>query len=446
VTKTTDESFLKLFCETELSDGPEAEVQTEAVITFDPVAELDKMQRALRRAEAELAAGVPLIAQPRPQRHLSERLESVLKASAEAIGCRSAGLYLLDDATTELKLRASYGLPTERLLEPARALRTAMADLEALAGHAVALEDTAKYQHWNLPEPCGAAVCVPVSSPTTPLGTLWVFSDEPRPLSDHEVNLVEIAAGRIASDLEREMLLTETHDVARMRRAWSDAGERRAARVPQVAPLCDRWEIAARADDDSRVQCDFYDWLTANDGALCVALGSVEAADFAAALEVEALRSSWRAHTRHSADCGHWLEWLNDDLWRGSTDAVEAHMLALRAAANGTLSLAVAGTPTALVLGLYGTRSILPAEAAPTLGRDGEFRATAWDVDLAVGESLLLGDDVRRIERVAAVWNSDALRVTPRISSARLLDQLLSRGRENGGGRRGTYLLLRRTS
>ncbi len=175
-----------------------------------------------------------------------------------------------------------------------------MADLEALAGHAVALEDTAKYQHWNLPEVCGAAVCIPVSSPTTPLGTLWVFSDEPRPLSDHEVNLVEIAAGRIASDLEREMLLTETHDVGRMRRSWSDAEERRTARVPRVAPLCDRWEIAARADDDSRILGDFYDWLTTIDGALCAAIGSVEATDFAAALEIEQLRACWRAHARHT--------------------------------------------------------------------------------------------------------------------------------------------------
>lgn len=441
----TTESFLKLYSEADLTDGDITEVQASATITFDPVAELEKVQRALRRAEAELAAGVPLVPQPRPQQHLVERLESVLKASAEAIGCRAAGLYLLDEATTELKLRASFGLPTERLLEPARALRTAMADLEALAGHAVALEDTTKYQHWNLPETCGAAVCIPVSSPTTPLGTLWVFSDEPRPLSDHEVNLVEIAAGRIASDLEREMLLTETHDIGRLRRSSNDAGERRRARVPQVAPLCDRWEIAARADDDGRMLGDFYDWLTASDGALCAAIGSVETTDFAAALEVESLRACWRAHARHSSDCGHWLDWINDDLWRGSTDAVEAHLLALRAAANGTLSLAAAGRPTALILGLNGTRTIL-TETTPTLGRDGEFRTTALDVELAAGESLFLCEDVRRVERIAAVWNSEALQVTPRISSARLLDQMLSRVYGEDGLPRGTFLLLRRTS
>ncbi len=57
VTKT-DDSFLKLFCEADFTDGDDAEVQAAgATITFDPVAELDKMQRALRRAEAELAAG-----------------------------------------------------------------------------------------------------------------------------------------------------------------------------------------------------------------------------------------------------------------------------------------------------------------------------------------------------------------------------------------------------
>lgn len=139
----------------------------------------------------------------KPQRHLVERLEAVLRAAAEAIGCRAAAVYLLDDATTELNSATAWGLPEDRLLEPARPLR-AQADLEALAGHAVALEDATLFPHWNLPEPSyPAAVCVPIATPTELLGTLWVFADAKRAFSDHEVNLVEISSGRVASDLER---------------------------------------------------------------------------------------------------------------------------------------------------------------------------------------------------------------------------------------------------
>ena len=141
------------------------------------------------------------------EQHLAERLEAVLKAGTEAIGCQAAGLYLLDEATSELKLRAIWGLPEERLLAPARPLRGAVADLEALVGHAVVLEDTSLLQHWRCPEEFPAAVCVPVSTPSIPLGTLWVYCDESRDFSPEQTNLLEIIAGRLAADLEREMLL-----------------------------------------------------------------------------------------------------------------------------------------------------------------------------------------------------------------------------------------------
>ncbi len=445
--KLTDRR-LKLFTESDGGDRDDVssvKVATVAQINFDPIAELERTQRALRRAEAEVAVGVPLIAQPHPQRHLSERLEAVLQSAAEALGCRAAGMYLLDDATTELKLRAAWNMPPERFTEQARPLATAMADLEALAGHAVALEDTALYGRWNLPEACGAAVCVPISSPTTPLGTLWVFATEARPFSDHEVNLVEISAGRIASDLERELLLTETFDTVSLRRSQEEADERRQARRPHVAPLCDRWEIAARSDDDAQALHDFYDWLTTSDGSLCAAIGLVEATDFAAALEIESLRSCWRAHTRHAVDCGHLLEWVNDDLYRGSTASVESHLLALRAAPNGTLALAAAGRATALVLGLSGARPLFES-LRPSLGQDVDFRAHAIEVPLAVGELLLVADDARRIERIAADWNLADRRPAPRTSAVRVLDLLLRQGDSRTEGPRGTFLLLRRTS
>jgi len=45
--------------------------------------------------------------------------------------------------------------------------------------------------------------------PATPLGTLWFFSARRRDFAPEQTNLAEIVAGRIASDLEREMLLSE---------------------------------------------------------------------------------------------------------------------------------------------------------------------------------------------------------------------------------------------
>ena len=155
---------------------------------------------------------MPVIARADDSEQLAELLESVLRAGAEACECQAAALYMLDDATTSLKLRSSVGLPVERLLQPPRPLKGAIADLEALLGHAVALERASAFGPWRVPEEFAAALCVPVSSPTIPLGTLWFFSDRPRDFTDRQTNLAELVAGRLAAELERTMLLAQIRE------------------------------------------------------------------------------------------------------------------------------------------------------------------------------------------------------------------------------------------
>ena len=75
--------------------------------------ELIGARRALRAREAELASGGPLALRVDDKGlATSNQIQGVLRAGAEAIGCQAAGLYLLDSATTELKLRAVGDCPS----------------------------------------------------------------------------------------------------------------------------------------------------------------------------------------------------------------------------------------------------------------------------------------------------------------------------------------------
>lgn len=168
-----------------------------------------ELRTALWQREAELATAVPVLARGDESQQLARRLQTIVRSAADALRCPAAALYLLDDATTELKLRSAWGLPPQQLTLPARPLAGALADLEALLGHAVVLECGVLMQRWQVPEPCQSAVCVPVSSAENPLGTLWVFNNEARDYSVAETNLVEIVAGRLAAELERSSLLSE---------------------------------------------------------------------------------------------------------------------------------------------------------------------------------------------------------------------------------------------
>ena len=129
--------------------------------------EMHRTRHALWLREAELAASIPVAPRRDEEVHFAQRLQSVLQGGAEAVDCQAAALYVLDDSTSTLKLRAAWGLPKERLIEPARLLDGAVGDIEALAGHAVVIEDTDLLPHWRVPEKFASAVCVPVSSPTS---------------------------------------------------------------------------------------------------------------------------------------------------------------------------------------------------------------------------------------------------------------------------------------
>lgn len=138
------------------------------------------------------------------------KLRDVLRTGAKALGgFNAAALYLLDEATTSLKLRAVWGLPNDRFLEPPRPLRGSRADVEALLGSAVVLNEAYLAEAWKAPEDFECSICVPVASETTILGTMWYFSNRKREIETRELDALELVAGRIVAELEKETLKQE---------------------------------------------------------------------------------------------------------------------------------------------------------------------------------------------------------------------------------------------
>jgi serine phosphatase RsbU (regulator of sigma subunit) len=354
------------------------------------LAEIQRLRHALWQREAELAAGVPVASRPGEEPHLAERMEAVLKGGAEAVGCPAAALYLLDEATTSLKLRAAFGLPKDKLLAPARPLRGAVADLEALVGHAVVLEDTSLLPHWRCPEDYPAAVCVPVSSPTVPLGTLWVFSDVPRDFAPEETNLIEIVAGRLAADLEREMLLAAGAQAKERDRQFDVASRWQQDRLPSVAPLADGFEVAGWTAQAAGVGGDFHDWSVLPDGRLAVVVGDAQGTLLEAGLSAAALQTAIKAHAGYRHDAGQLLARASDTLWTGSAGEQHAAVFyGLIDPDSGMLEFAAAGPVAGILLSGERSREVL-ASQAPPLGAGPESQYQADHRVLQRGDVLIL--------------------------------------------------------
>ena len=312
----------------------------------------------LAAREAELAAGVPLVPHRREEKHLAMRLEAVLRAGVEAVGCEAAALYMLDEATTELKLRSSWGLPFDRLAAPARPLDGALADLEALLGHAVVLDDGPAMQIWNMPEDFPAAVCVPVSTPTMLLGTLWVFANQPRDFNDRETNLLEVIAGRLASDLEREMLLRTGVDGAKLRQQMAAAERLQRNELPAIAPILDGWDMAGRTVQSGE-SAALPRLVLAPRRLAGRGRGPGRRAGRGRRAHRRRREDRPRSHARYQRQAERVLQQVNLTLWTGSAGDQHASLLCgLIETASGRVSCASAGRPSQFCsAAMTGTRS-----------------------------------------------------------------------------------------
>jgi serine phosphatase RsbU (regulator of sigma subunit) len=394
--------------------------------------ELVSTRHALWQREAELAAGVPLVVRDEDAGpSLGERLEAVLRGGGEAIGCDAVALYLLDPATTELKLRSSWGLPRKRLTAPARQLRGAVADLEALLGHAVVLTDPGMFDYWKVPEAgFGAYVCVPVSSPSMPLGTLWAFSRAKRDFNDAQTNILEVVAGRVASDLEREVLVDEAVQAREQSRQVTAAERSQRGRLPTIAPVIDGWEVAAATHHVGPVGGTFYDWFELEDGSLSVLAGDALAPGVEGALTSAALRATGRAMAPQRVAVERLLEKANSVLWTGSAGnecgglfqaILEPKASVCTFAASGPLRvLAIAGDEEAALAGPttpLGWREDLRVEPVRHEMSKGDLLVVYGTGYLAQCDELTLSTlDAQLATRLAAA---------PKLSAARLAELAL---------------------
>ena len=193
---------------------------------------LDLAEETVRRQEAELATSVGVTNHSDRQRETADRLESILDSVSRAIGAVAGAIYLLDDETSSLKLRSSIGLPKSRLTCPPRDLRGSLADLEALLGNAVLLNDIELMRDWPSPEPFASALVVPIGSSTMPHGTMWFWSENTRSYSPTEVEVANLAAGRVMSEIEQSILGQEVHQSRVIQKQFDTASVTQASLLP----------------------------------------------------------------------------------------------------------------------------------------------------------------------------------------------------------------------
>jgi GAF domain-containing protein len=363
------------------------------------VSELLITHRALAHRESDLAVNFPIVAEAHSGNAVSlvEQFGDLLRGLCAGLGCQAAAIYTLDDATTVLRLRSSWGLPAIRLAHSARPLRGALADLEALAGHAVVIEDTSLLPHWKVPEPFSSAVCVPIAGPSMVLGTLWVFCDRVRDFTPEETQLIEIGAGRVAAELERPVLVHEVKQARDYERFHDRMLQWQEDRTLLVPPVIDGWEVAGAIANRFSVVRDFHLWRIAADGHLHVAAGGATGKDGATLLTTIGLQAALQAMMDHSSGPANILMDLNELAWSQSAgDQPASVFFAELDTRLGRLTYASAGTADAYVLRPHGWERLYTMSAMLGLEPDASYANDVTDID--DGDVLLIISDHDSVE------------------------------------------------
>lgn len=339
------------------------------------VQRLSETEKALTQQEGNLATEVGVNVRSDEGTQLVDRLLETLHRASEQTNSDAAALYLLDDATSELKMRCCWGMPASALTHPPRNLRGSLADLEALMGNAVLLENTRIAPEWNCPEPYAAAMCVPIGSPTMPHGTLWLFSEHIRDFDDSDIDSAKAATDKILSDIERSVLAEEVLKTRKLNRQFEDASIVQASRLPDQQPLHEDYELAGWTYQGQALGGNFHTWNINRLGQICAAMGDAATSGTVGSLVATSVQTivetCWNSDHKPSQvirKANDILWGTQDGDWRSSLCYLQVHP------ESGSAQLSIAGDICAYIISSRGYRMIAGNTTMLALQPDSSYR------------------------------------------------------------------------
>jgi hypothetical protein len=330
--------------------------------------EIEQLESIVRLREIELAASTATQFPAADAESTAEKVHQAMRHAIVATRFNAAAIYLLDDDTQYLKTRAVFGLPTERLASEPRLLRGSRADLEAMLQDAVLMEDLLgdASEAWNPPEPVGAAICTAIYKGDMPIGTLWLFSDEPRQLDASASAIAQMASSLITLELSAAAQRRAEERNRRSAAAVADVAGWQFAALPVGNRLAPGWTVDGMIESPNDWAIGWHMWDVLPDGSLMLAIAEASEERAGGAMTAATARAALTAHCGYRHTPRQMLQRISDTLWQ--TNAADQLLSLLYVRLNpetGEGEIASAGGISGLIGGKYGYRPLLKAGGRP---------------------------------------------------------------------------------
>lgn len=370
-----------------------------AIAASDLANQYQDSLEAIRRQEAELAASAIPNEITEAGGRLSEKLQALLIQAIAATGCDRAAIYMLDEQTTSLKMRACCGLPASRLLAEPRSLRGSRGDLESLVSDVVLIDDLSGSLSatWNSPEDYPSAIVVRLEDEDLPIGTLWMWSDEARSYTERDGAAAQLASTAIASELAKSKMSRQRHRWNVSSNSIQTVAQWQMRQLPpamEIAPkfFVDGWTESPRAWASS-----WHAWEILPDGTIAIAMAEAEQSQLDGAMIAATARAAFAAHCHYRHSVTDMLSRVSDSLWQTNTgDQIVSMLYAHLDPETGEGQIASAGSIQAIIAGSRGFRPLCSGHQSDPLASridcrlaSSSFRLQAGEVLVAVNEAVL---------------------------------------------------------
>ena len=361
----------------------------------------ERAAAVVRRLNAELAiAAIP--AEPcDSDDRLADRLQQLLQRAITAIGCDCGALYMLDDDTTTLTLRASVGLTaavpagsnrsaaTNRSTRP---LRGSRGDLESLVRDVVMIDDLrhSPAAKWNSPEDFAAAIVVRVEDDDLPVGTLWLWSRRRRTFESHDGAAAALAAASIGGELARTKLSRKQKRWAASHQAIQHVAQWQMRQLPAAMEIASGYLVDGWTESPRPWACSWHSWDILPDGTIALAIAEAEQSGLDGAMIAATSRAAFAAHCHYRHSVTEMLTRISDSLWNTNTgDQIVSMLYSHLNPETGEGWVASAGSIEAIIAGKRGFRPLCSGSQGEPLASRIDCRLASTEFRIQPGEALV---------------------------------------------------------
>jgi len=250
---------------------------------------------------------------------LKKVLNLVAKSATEVVGAKGCSIRLLGHRGRRLVVKSFYNLSQRYLDKGPVLVAKSPIDKAALRGKMVQIPDMLNDPRVLYPkeaerEGIRSGVSVGLISKKRPIGTLHLYSAEPRRFDQAEEQVLRSLANQAAIAIENAQLYQQSLEKRKLDRELRVAGQIQEQLLPERPPQVEGFDIAAASVPCSEVGGDFYDFIPLRADKTVLIIADVAGKGVPGALLMASARAGLRAHLESTSEPNEVARRLNLNL------------------------------------------------------------------------------------------------------------------------------------